>query len=172
MRRKDLEIKGKDKILEIIKKCRSLRLGMIADGKPYVIPMIFGYCWDEEQLFLYLHSGLKGRKEQGLKEGDILFFEMDADEGLMGQGTLANTYSRAFSAVMGEGTIEYARNEREKIEFFKYMMFHQTGRDDFSFEAAYLAVTKVFRIKVDMDTLSASHKELTLASFLPEVEHR
>ena len=168
MRRKDLEVKGKEGIEAIIRRCNSLRLGMIADGKPYVIPMIFGYDWQGEDLTLYLHCGLKGRKAAGLGEGALVCFEMDIDEGLMGQGSLGNTYTRAFSAVMGEGIIEYAKNEGEKLEYFKYMMKHQTGREEFSFEAAYLAVTKVFRIKVDMDSLSASHKELQQSSYIPE----
>ena len=171
MRRKDLEVKGRENIEAIIRRCRSLRIGMIEGGRPYVIPMIFGYEWNDEGLFIYIHCGLKGRKAEGLKQGSLVCFEMDIDEGLMGQGSLANTYTRAFSAVMGEGIIEYAVNEEEKLRFFKYMMYHQTGREGFSFEAAYLAVTKVFRIKVDMDSLSASHKELSASSYLPEVEH-
>ena len=172
MRRKDLEVKGKENIEAIIKRCRSLRIGMIADGKPYIIPMIFGYDWSGDQLFFYHHSGLKGRKAEGLYEVALVCFEMDIDEGLMGQGSLANTYTRAFSAVMGEGCLEYAKNEEEKLEFFRYMMKHQTGRDEFSFESAYLAVTKVFRIKVDMDSLSASRKELSPSTHLPEAEHK
>ena len=172
MRRHDLEVKGKENIEAIIKRCRSLRIGMIAGGKPYIIPMIFGYDWSGEQLYLYHHSGLKGRKAEGLYEGALVCFEIDIDEGLMGQGSLANTYTRAFSAVMGEGTLEFAKNEEEKLQYFKYMMKHQTGRDEFSFEAAYLAVTRVFRIKVDMTSLSASRKEMNPSSHLPEAIHK
>ena len=136
MRRKDLELTGREDLEAIIRRCRSLRLGMIADGKPYIIPMVFGYSWDDDGLFIYLHSGLKGRKAQALYEGALVCFEMDIDEGLMGQGSLGNTYTRAFSALMGEGTLEYANTEDRKIEFIKYIMKHQTGRDEFSFESA------------------------------------
>ncbi|MBQ9891145.1 MAG: pyridoxamine 5'-phosphate oxidase family protein [Firmicutes bacterium] len=172
MRRKDLEVTGKENIEAIFKRCRSLRLGMIADGKPYIIPMVFGYSWDEDGLFIYLHSGFKGRKAQALSEGALICFEMDIDEGLMGQGSLGNTYTRAFSALMGEGVLEYAKNEEEKLEYFKNIMKHQTGRDEFSFESAYLAVTMVFRIKVDMESLSASRKELSPSTHIPEVVHK
>ena len=172
MRRKDLELKGKENIEPIIKKCRSLRLGMIADGKPYIIPMVFGYSWDDEGLYFYLHSGMKGRKAQALTEDALVCFEMDIDEGLMGVGDLANTYTRAFSALMGEGTIHYAQSEEEKLYCFKYIMKHQTGMEDFHFESAYLAVTKVFCIKVDMGSLSASHKEMSPSQHMPEAVHK
>lgn len=168
MRRKDLEVKGKENIESIIVRCKSLRLGMIESGKPYVLPFVFGYNWDDSGLKLYLHSSIVGRKRSALGEGALVAFEMDLDEGLMGQGLNANTYTRAFSAVMGEGTISYAEAPEEKISFFNHIMKHQTGREGFSFNSAYLAVTRVFVINVDMDTLSASRKELDMSHHLPE----
>ena len=169
MRRKDLEVKGKENIESIIVRCKSLRLGMIESGKPYVLPFVFGYKWDDSGLKLYLHSSIVGRKRSALTEGALVAFEMDLDEGLMGMGLNANTYTRAFSAVMGEGTVSYAQSPEEKISFFNYIMKHQTGREGFSFNSAYLAVTRVFVINVDMDTLSASMKELDTNRYLPEI---
>ena len=168
MRRKDLEVKGKENIESILQRCKSLRLGMVADGRPYVLPFVFGYRWDDQGLKLYLHSSIVGRKRSALTEGALVAFEMDLDEGLMGQGLNANTYTRAFSAVMGEGRISYAQYPDEKMSFFNYIMKHQTGREGFEYNSAYLAVTRVFVIDVDMDTLSASRKELDLNHHLPE----
>ncbi len=144
MRRKDLEVKGKENIESIIVRCKSLRLGMIESGKPYVLPFVFGYTWDDSGLKFYLHSSIVGRKRSALEEGALVAFEMDLDEGLMGMGLNANTYTRAFSAVMGEGTVSYAQSPEEKISFFDHIMKHQTGREGFSFNSAYLAVTRVF----------------------------
>ena len=60
MRRKDRELSGRENIEPILQQCKVCRIAMIADGKPYVIPMNYGYTWGEDGLTLYFHSGLKG----------------------------------------------------------------------------------------------------------------
>jgi len=167
MRRKDLELTGKENIEPIIKRCKSLRLGMIADGEPYVIPMVYGYSWDDKLLF-YMHCGLTGRKNQALKEGARVAFEIDIDEGLMGKGNMAKTYTRAFSAVMGSGTLYFAKSIEEKKQFMDKMMLHQTGKSGFEIPASYLAMTNFFILMVDDDTISASRKELVPSMHIEE----
>ena len=77
MRRKDREIFGRDQIEPILQESKVCRIAMIADGKPYVIPMNFGYTWDDTDLTLYFHSGLKGKKIDALKADPHICFEMD-----------------------------------------------------------------------------------------------
>ena len=63
MRRKDREITGRENIEPILQACKVCRVAMTGtDGWPYVIPMNFGYTWDEDGLTLYFHGGVKGKK--------------------------------------------------------------------------------------------------------------
>lgn len=62
MRRKDREITGRENIEPILRACKTCRVAMIADGAPYVVPLNFGYTWDDDGLTLYFHSGLKGTR--------------------------------------------------------------------------------------------------------------
>ena len=64
MRRKDREITGRENIEPILQACKVCRVAMTGtDGWPYVIPMNFGYTWDEDGLTLYFHGGVKGQED-------------------------------------------------------------------------------------------------------------
>ena len=149
MRRKDRELSGRENIEPILQQCKVCRIAMIADGKPYVIPMNYGYTWGEDGLTLYFHSGLKGKKIDALRADPHICFEMDIQDGLTGKGDLACRYSYAFSSIVGEGCVEFAQNNDEKRRGFEVSMKHQTGRDGWTYSDAHLAVTEVFRVHAD-----------------------
>ena len=156
MRRVELEIRGKEKIEPVIQSCTTLRLGLISQGMPYILPMVFGYSWTEEYPVFSLHCGMAGRKNDALYDGARIAFEMDIEGPLTGRTPYANGYSREFFCVMGEGTVTFARSSEEKIEGFGYIMEHQTGRRDYSYQPGWLALTQVF--KLTADSISAAQK--------------
>ena len=51
MLKQSLVITERSEIESILKSCTTCRIAMISDGKPYVVPMVFGYRWDSEGLF-------------------------------------------------------------------------------------------------------------------------
>lgn len=156
MRRKDREITGRENIEPILQASRTCRLAMVADGMPYVIPLNFGYEWDETGLTLYFHSGLKGKKIDALRADPRVCFEMDTEDGLTGEGDLACRYSFAFSSVVGYGKVEFAQDNEQKRHGFDVIMQHQTGRDGWSYTDAALSVAEVFRVHAD--SFEASRK--------------
>ena len=110
MRRKDREITGRENIEPILQACKVCRVAMTGtDGWPYVIPMNFGYTWDEDGLTLYFHGGVKGKKIDSLRADPRVCFEMDCEEGLTGEGDLACRYSYAFSSIVGYGKVELCK---------------------------------------------------------------
>ena len=113
MRRKDREISGRENIEPILQACRTCRLAMIAEGAPYVIPLNFGYTWDDDGLTLYFHSGVKGKKIDALRADPRVCFEMDTEEGVTGEGDLACRYSFAFSSVVAMGASSLRRTTRK-----------------------------------------------------------
>jgi len=158
LRRKDLEVTGKENIDPILQACRVCRIAMISEGKPYILPMVFGYEWEGERLVLYLHCGLKGRKNDALRSCPQTCFEMDREEGLIGEGGPAHRHSRAFSCIIGEGAVEFAENNDQRRYGFDRIMEHQTGRSGWSYVDAYLATTEVLRIRAD--SFQASQKKM------------
>nr|WP_297178396.1 pyridoxamine 5'-phosphate oxidase family protein [uncultured Agathobaculum sp.] len=149
MRRKDREITGRENIEPILQACKTCRLAMTADGMPYVIPLNFGYTWDETGLTLYFHSGLKGKKIDALRADSRVCFELDTEMGLTGEGDLACRYSFAFASVVGYGKVEFAQTNEEKRRGFDVIMQHQTGRGGWSYTDPALSVAEVFWVHAD-----------------------
>lgn len=156
MRRKDLEVVGRENIEPILQRCKVCRIAMIAEGEPYILPMVFGYEWDDDGLTLYMHCGRKGRKNDALRKNSRVCFELDIEEGLIGEGGPAHRHSRAFSAIIGTGNVEFAKDYEERRRGFDVIMRHQTGCDGWTYPDAYLAVTEVFWVHAD--SFQASQK--------------
>lgn len=159
MRRVEIQVSEKERIAAIIQRCTTLRLGMISEGTPYIMPMVFGYRWEGEYPVFYLHCGMAGRKNDALTEGARVCFEMDVEGQITGKTPYANGYSREFACVMGEGTVHFARSAEEKITYFDRLMEHQTGRSGFTYQPGWLTLTRVFQLRADK--LSASQKGMS-----------
>lgn len=156
MRRKDREVTGRENIEAILKACKVCRIAMIAEGKPYVIPMNFGYEWDDNGLTLYFHSGLKGKKIDAMRADPHVCFEMDIEDGVIEGGDVACQYSYAFSSIIGEGCVQFAENNEQKRHGFDIIMQQLTGREGWTYSDAHLSVAEVFIVRAD--SLEASRK--------------
>lgn len=75
MRRKDREITDFNEIIEIMKKCDSVTLGLNDDGYPYLVPLNFGLHVDGEQVELYFHCAIQGTKLDLIKKDNRATFK-------------------------------------------------------------------------------------------------
>lgn len=80
MRRKDREITDFNEIIEIIRKCDVCRIALKDDdGYPYIVPLNFGLDVQEEQVYLYFHAAMEGKKLDLIAKDNRATFEMDCD---------------------------------------------------------------------------------------------
>ena len=128
MRRKDKEIIEINEKLEIIKRCKYCRLGLSENNYPYVVPLNYGFTYENNNLTLYFHSALEGRKLNIIKENKKACFEIDCDTKLIEREIPCN-YSYEFKSIMGFGEIVILENINEKIKGLSILMKHQTGND-------------------------------------------
>ena len=156
MRRKDREITGRENIEPILRACKTCRVAMSAEGMPYVIPLNFGYTWDESGLTLYFHSGLKGKKIDALRKDPRVCFELDTEDGLTGEGDLACRYSFAFSSIVGYGSVQFAQDNEKNATVLTLSCNTQTGRGGWTYTDAALSVAEVFWVRAD--SFEASRK--------------
>ena len=63
MRRKEKEISEESAIEAVIKKSIVCRLGMVDEGKPYIVPLCFGY----KDRTIYVHGSLKGKRIDAIR---------------------------------------------------------------------------------------------------------
>ena len=103
MRRKDRAVYDRAEISGILDQCAVCRIAMVDGGRPYVVPMNFGYEWLGERLAIYLHCAGAGRKLDALREGPDVCFEADCAGRLTGAGDLACAYSYAYQSVIAQG---------------------------------------------------------------------
>ena len=79
MTKRERQVTDGSQILHILDTAKILHLGLCADNVPYVVPMNYGYTMEQGKLTLYLHSAVRGKKLEILRENPTVFFEMNCD---------------------------------------------------------------------------------------------
>ena len=147
MRRSDREVLDPELIRKTIDDCAICRVGFNDGGEVYIIPLNFGYEFEDGRYVLYFHGAREGRKHTLAAESPMVGFEMDTDYKLNGSDT-ACSFSARFRSIIGTGRISIVENEAERVKGLQSIMHKATGRSDWDFPAAALAKTAVFRLEV------------------------
>lgn len=147
MRRKDREVTEVSEKLAIIDQCKVCRIALEDKEGLYIVPMNYGYVYENEELVLYFHSAKEGRKIDAIKENSNAAFEMDCQHGLIA-GDTACEYGYRYKSVIGKGTAAFIEDTEEKKKALSAIMKHQTG-EDFTFEDRMLNAVAVFKITAD-----------------------
>lgn len=145
MRRKDREITDNDKIIEILDKSKIIHIALQDGDFPYVLPMHYGYEYNDGKLVFYMHGALQGHKYDLIAANNKIGFEVECDVELASGGDIACKYGSYYASIIGKGIISVVEESQEKIHGLKVLMKNQTGRD---FEineemAAAVAVIKI-----------------------------
>ena len=149
MRRKDREITDKGTMLDIIKENVVCRLGLAVNDRPYVVPMNYGFTWDEgEPLKLFFHSAPVGLKLDMLRQNNLACFEIDGGHQLI-RNEEKGEYSFAYASIIGLGRVHFLESAEEKTQALLHLMRHQVGLGEYSFSEADLARTTLFCLIAD-----------------------
>lgn len=146
MTRREREVTDINKILEILDKAKVLHLGLVDGDEAYVVPMNYGYTYENDKLTLYLHGARRGRKLDLIRQNPKVFFEMDCDI-VPFEGEVACKYGITYSSIMGRGLAEIVEDPEEKMKALTCLMKTQTGKD-FEFNEKLVSVVAVIRINV------------------------
>ena len=106
MRRSDREVTDIDQIMEIVDQAKILHLGMFAEGYPYIVPLHYGYEYENGVLTFYLHSAGEGRKLDLIRANPNVCVELEANVELVSGHDIPCRYGAAFSSVIGTGKAE------------------------------------------------------------------
>lgn len=156
MTKRELQITDPEQIQRILDTAGVLYLGLSVDNEPYVVPMNYGYCMEDGKLTLYLHSAVRGKKLDMIRENPNVFFALDCDR-LPFAGKVACQYGLAYSSVMGRGTACIVEDVEEKKKAMSVLMKTQT-RKDFDFNDRLVSIVAVIRI--DVSEYTAKHRPL------------
>jgi nitroimidazol reductase NimA-like FMN-containing flavoprotein (pyridoxamine 5'-phosphate oxidase superfamily) len=152
MRRKEKEITDTVSKLHIIEKNKVCRLALSDEGRPYIVPLNYGYSFENGVLTLYFHSAKEGKKTEIIQKNNLACFEVDCDFGLI-EASVPCEYSYAYRSVVGTGRIVRADAPEEKRDALNRLMRHMTGNDEtYDFPEKALAAVAVYKMEVDSFT--------------------
>jgi len=145
--KKEREVANKQEIIQIIEKCDICRLAFLDNNIPYIVPMNFGYSYDNNKLVLYFHCAREGKKLDIIKKNNIVCFEMDCSHNLI-TSNIACKYTMEFESLIGNGVIEIVDTDREKLIALNYIMKKYSNKNDFLFEEKKVKLIKILRLSV------------------------
>lgn len=131
-------------ICDILSRCDVIRVGMNADGYPYVIPLTFGAELKDDKIIIYFHSAGTGRKWQLLAEDPRV--SVEADLYYRTVRTRTGGVTACYESVIGTGMAERIEGHAEKLAAMKSILDHykQSG---FPVEScAGMSRVEVFRV--------------------------
>ena len=158
MRRKDREITDMQEICSIINDCKVIRLAMLDEaGLPYIVPLSFGYRFENGDFTFYCHSAPQGRKLDLLHRDGRVAFEMDC-RGELQTADHACGFGYYYASVLGSGTVEFLEGA-EKCAALSALMRHMAGREDVFSEEQARGVTV---LAIHAHSITAKAKKLPM----------
>ena len=120
-------IDKQEEITSIINKCQVCHVAMVdQQGKPYLVPMNFGF----EEGVIYLHSSRSGKKIEILKNNPEVCIEFSTDYFLRYQNEdVACSWSMKYRSVLAYGRVTFIEEETEKVNHLNMIMRNYTPKD-------------------------------------------
>lgn len=154
MRRSDREIMDPAEITAVMSRCDVVRLALNTATVPYILPVNFGM--EPDGMTLYIHGAMSGTKYDLIAADNRASFEMDcAHELVMDEGNHSCTMN--YESVIGWGEIDEVTDEAEKLHALHRLMV-QYHEEDFSYNTAPVAMTRILRLRVKERTAKRRRK--------------
>ena len=144
MRRRDREIESTKELLAVLDACQVMRIGMYDEDGVYILPMNFGYAFEDDKLTFYMHGALEGKKLDLIRQNSKVGFELDCDHKLI-EGKVACQYGFHYASIVGKGIAEIITEPQEKIKGMAILMKSITGKD-FEFNEKLVSIVSVIKI--------------------------
>ena len=157
MRRTDREITDATQIAAFLAQEQIIRIAFYDHGEIYIVPVNYGFCYENGQYRFYFHGAKAGRKYALSLQNPSVGFEIDGNYALV-PAEEACGHSAYFQSVIGTGRVRVLTDAAEKEAGLRCLMQHTTGKADWTFRAAVLEQTAVFRL--DAETLSCKAKQV------------
>lgn len=156
MRRQDRKITEPAVICAVLDKCRTLHLGLVEDGRAYIVPLNYGWTEENGRYILYAHSAAEGRKIDLIRGGADVGFEMETGVEYFDAETACGWGNR-YESIIGEGRATLLSTPEEKRQALVAIMAHYSARKDYTFEDAMVNLVQV--IQIDVTALSCKIHE-------------
>lgn len=142
MNRKDREITDIAEVIDVLKRCNTIRLGLINKGCPYVVPVSFGLDAVDNKAVVYFHGAVAGLKVDCIAQNNNISIEADIFYKVETTGTGITT---RYESVIGFGVVSQVEGE-EKMRGLRKLVEHY-GYNDYPIDRCKgLIDTAVYKI--------------------------
>lgn len=156
MRRQDRKITDPAQIASVLQKSQVLHLGLVDDGKVYIVPLNYGWTEENGRYTLYAHSAAEGRKIDLIADGAEVGFALECGIEYFDADTACGWGNR-YQSIIGEGTAMLVTAPEEKRTGLDAIMKHYSQRRDYIFDDQMVELVQV--IKIDVTVLSCKIHE-------------
>ena len=146
MRRKDREISDREDMLDVLRRCDTIRVAMVSEGAPYIVPISFGIEAEEGRpVALYFHCARTGRKAEALAQNPRVCVEADI---FYKTESTPHGITARYESIIGFGSAHPVEGE-EKQRGLRCLLEHY-GYTSYPLDScAYLPATAVYKITLD-----------------------
>ncbi len=149
MRRSDRAITDPQELESVLREGAVCRMGLCDEGKPYVVPMNYGY----RDGSVFLHSAAEGRKIDILRRNPSVCLEFEKDVELV-PAEAACSFSMKYRSVIASGKAVFLEGTEEKSFGLNAIMLQYTSRE---FVFPPQALEKIVVLRVDLEECSGKH---------------
>lgn len=154
MRRKKRQVTDRKSIQNLVEEAQVVRIALNGEDYPYVVPVNYGYEWENDQLTLFVHGATEGKKVSMIKNDPRVAVELEGNHKLV-EGTMnAATYSYAYQSLIGFGKAEIVEDLEEKRKALYVLMDHAAKGAAFDeIPESMLKRTGIIKIVLDSYTM-------------------
>lgn len=154
MRKANREIKEFDKIVNLVERCDTIRLGISNEPSPYIVPLSFGYEIADEKIVFYVHGARKGKRHELVAKNPRVCVEGDLCHGFMGTGRGSVTCE--YESFIGYGNAELVKGEEAKKGID--LILSHCGFPGYPYKPGVFKVMSVY--KIVLDEVRGKHRNL------------
>ena len=148
MRRTDREITDLAAIQKFIQQESIIRIAFYDEGDIYIVPVNYGYLFENDKHIFYFHGAKAGRKFELTKSSPSVGFEIDGNYELL-EADIACDFSARFQSVIGTGKLFLVDDFEEKIKGLNLLMKQSTRKDSWNYENKMIDGVAVFKLEAD-----------------------
>jgi nitroimidazol reductase NimA-like FMN-containing flavoprotein (pyridoxamine 5'-phosphate oxidase superfamily) len=143
---KNKALTSRTEMESVIRKCQFCSIAMVdGEGKPYVIPMNFGY----RDGIIYLHGSKVGKKADILMMHPDVCIAFSTDHQLRYVNEdVACSWSMKYRSILAYGRVEFVEDMKEKVDCLNIIMANYSGRS-FTFNDPAVREVMVLKVKAD-----------------------
>lgn len=149
MIRKDREVIDSEGILDILKRCETLRVAVNGSDHPYVFPISFGYEALDGKTTIYFHCAKRGLKIDLIGQGADVCVEGDI---FLGFDPVKHGITTRYESIIGFGRCEPVDDSDERMKGLNLLCDHCGFAGYDIANCSSLKGTLVYRIVLDSIT--------------------